>query len=641
MGLFDYFRQSGAGVVQDIQAITRTGAVTPRTTTPRVSTTRRLPTFGEIGKRISTGYKDVESRISKRIPTLIDIQQRGAEFAEKRPEIAKAIYTPFKTLTGGVREHVPVSIGVPVGRSATGFYEHVQEKPVSTAAEVGMLYAGGAAVGAGAKVGTLAARSLLQRAAVRAGTTTLAGRGLLAGSAAVEPALGIYGGYETGKYVLAGETPEEKIKRTGEVGVGLAGAMYGFKKAQTGVDWLRVRGRTEIPKEKIVDPRVLSGEQQFPMVKRGLTPAQAIEAFKSEKTQFKFPGEEGYGGYHATAQKFGKTMLIGGEATRPSDVPGLYISPKYASTYFTRTGELQPRELARTSIIKKIFGEADPLRPQITRQSGIDVGRLPPEQRYSVSGAREFLTTKGEPGKAYLTPTLERSLRCGGAPEAEAVISPMTKIVRVGERFYVKIGDRRIPIDEYMAERQIKGSLEFIKGTKPKTTTPEELIMSPDYYRPITTRGALRHPSVISSGLYPSSRRVSETAFDNYYADLYGRQPVGRRQLDIPYRQPVGRRQLDIPYRPIEYRQPEKPSYRPETYRKDERPPYRPTTYKPPQVPPLKPPYKPPYVPPPTVISLKPEKGKPKKKIGYQDPRYWPQENPVADLWGMLGIKKK
>ena len=64
----------------------------------------------------------------------------------------------------------------------------------------------------------------------------------------------------------------------------------------------------------------------------------------------------------------------------------------------------------------------------------------------------------------------------------------------------------------------------------------------------------------------------------------------------------------------------------------------QPEPHKPPLIPPI---YMPLPVPCLIPLSQEPKKVKrKKKKIGYEDPRYWPVENPVSDLWGMLGIKR-
>lgn len=102
--------------------------------------------------------------------------------------------------------------------------------------------------------------------------------------------------------------------------MGGIGFKYGAEKAVKAYDVARTHGMSEIPITEIVDSKVLSGENTFPLIERDSTPKGVIESFKTPEGVSK--------GYHATPAEFKDVTATPDSVTRYSDMPGLYVSPE-------------------------------------------------------------------------------------------------------------------------------------------------------------------------------------------------------------------------------------------------------------------------------------------------------------------------
>ena len=450
-------------------------------------------------------YGRTQQAISQKIPTLKEIQAAGGRFRQKRPELAGRIYQKAESLAGTTRKVLPERTGRAIGESSVEFYQYAQQKPLDLAKEVGMAYGGGYVLGGAAKVGSVGLRYGAKQAAARAGTG-IAGKGITTGAKYIEPSIGVVGAGAMGYSVVSAPTQKEAIERMAHLGVGTAGAVKGFKAGGKLVERIQVRGLKEVPIEQIMKPEVIAGKEQFPTVPEGMSGKQFKQYFKESpyKLPKEVPGLTRV--WHATPQKFTPQTEIQAAVTRGSDVPGLYVAPSI-SPHFLRVGGVKaPTTPTKIPLFKRLFGESEPLEPAVLR---IDVPggitRLPKSIRTKVEPSREFLETQATPGKGYLTPVLEKALAGKGVGvEAEAVLAPKTLLAQTGSKYYIKIGEHRVPIKEYTAELGIAPKVGKVIRTK---KTAAKVSKEIEYYRP----PSIREPIVRPYGRGYTARRETYT----------------------------------------------------------------------------------------------------------------------------------
>lgn len=481
-------------------------------------------------KPVTDGYDSLQSSVSDMIPTLSENKQRDAEIMAElmsnSPEYAAAV-EKIKT------EHPEQLEQTTFGEIYEGAYEHVQEKPIGTAIEIGALYAGGAAIGLAGRLGSMGARSGLLKAgakvaegAAEGSKLKVAGQAISSSEKFVDPALAVVGsvpiamelaeasplslqpvgvppesegmgrgpGMNTAGTAVSIEYDSDKVEdfvdTTFDLAVMGAGAVKGWKAGTDFIGRIQTRGRTEIPLDSITDADVASGMQDFPLTRRGQTPDELVAEFK--RSEYGLPGEEpGPHLWHGSRFNFEATTKSRYEIPRgleSSDMPGLYGSPRF-SPEFTRV----PR--TKLSDQYSLFGASEPLSPKAYRIKVNDVGRMPEGARDSISGGREFLWGKqANKGDAYLTPNAERA-SVTGRVEAEATLTPGSNISKVGDKYFTKIGNRRVPIDQYLAEIGIKP-----KDVAPgkKSTTVKDFLESAEYYNPNAKSGLLKSENIFS-----------------------------------------------------------------------------------------------------------------------------------------------
>jgi hypothetical protein len=303
----------------------------------------------------------------------------------------------------------------------------------------------------------------------------------------------VYGSYK--KEGFAGGAAKATL-----IGAELPFAVAGWKGIGQGVSKLQTVGMTKV---NIVSTEVLTGAKQFPEIPIGFTARDLLKSFETGK-----PGE--IKAYHATGQYMGKKVTIQYAATRPTDVPGLYVSPEQfgPSPFFTRVGQYGEPSLSG------LF-ESEPISPTIMHIKLADVTRLPVPARVSVREATKFLTPMGGPfepvrkpsvrlirteaetykptfwetfygkeaplrvtgpmgekGKAYPTTSIERTMiGIGGKREAEATIMPgslLTELKSSGRGKYTTFKGYNIPVKEYetLLEENSRIIRESTKPTK-------------------------------------------------------------------------------------------------------------------------------------------------------------------------------
>jgi hypothetical protein len=490
---------------------------------------RKAGFLGAVGK-----IEYIEKPISKKIPTwgsVIEKSVSTVEAAGLADEFVKFHEVTHKTPTIGSATE---------GLSGFGQskYEHFQKEPITAPIEeIGIPAAEGYGAGLGYKLVSYGLRKGIKTAAAGLGTSTLAGKGLTTIGTAIEPAAGVGMVGAVGVDIAASKDVQEGLEKTFKYGVGFAGASYGWKAGTSLIGNVRVRGRTEIPLENIVEPEVLSGIEAFPMTKKGETPTEVISRFKT--SQYKLPSENGLYAWHATPKSFKSSFEVADITARKTDVPGMYVSPTL-SPYFLRL-----QALKKSQTTSRIFGSSSPLEPTILRIGLEDISRIPKSKRYDYLESSEFLKTGAKKGSAYLTPSLEMKLRSGGKVEAEAVITPYSTVKKIdyGEKYYVKVHGSKVPIETYRTmsgirtiskiepPKSVRGLLnktEYYKEGVEGIVKPYSSIGSPKY------KGSLSNLSVIGSvgriskskikSEKPSSRQIirsSEKQF-SYKPTLYG-----------------------------------------------------------------------------------------------------------------------
>lgn len=464
---------------------------------------------------VSDAYNSVESSVSNLIPTLSENKQRDAEIMAElmsnSPEYAAAVEKME-------REHPEQLEQTTFGNLYESAYEHTQEKPISTAAEIAAMYAGGYVIGAAGKVASVGTRSGILMAGAKVGSKSeKAGQVISSGERFVDPALAVVGTIPMVPTIVAAETTEERAELAFDFAVMGAGAMKGWKAGGDAIGYIQTRGRTEIPLDSITDVKVAEGVQDFPLTRRNQSPDEVMAEFLN--SEHGIPGEEGVNVWHGTGGKFKETTSVRSEIPRgleSSDMPGMYVSPR-ASPNFTHVNR------SKISEGYKLFGESEPISPEILRINVGDVGRMPTSARGKITEGRDFLLSEqAKPGEAYLTPNVERTSFTGKV-EIEATITPKTQLTRVGQDYYTTIGSRRVPIDQFQAEFGVKGKGPHIEGNKPSTA--REIAESMEYYNPNAKKGIIKSENIFSlfsesSPLSQIGNQVESELFSEKYREV-------------------------------------------------------------------------------------------------------------------------
>lgn len=222
---------------------------------------------------------------------------------------------------------------------------------------------------------------------------------------------------------------------------------------------IRFAGKEHIPIEKLTQPEVVTGKYPFPRPEKiGSGEAIVKQFYKSKSTKWTDIGKEAkVSGFHATPEAggivgLGKGDVVHSAIYRPKDMPGLYIAPDVSPHFLRIAGEAKYSLIPRLSSLESLF-----VKPGILHIGLEAVERLPKDVRYNIARAQEWMKTRAERGKAYVTPEAEL-----GKPEAEAVISPGTELINVrGEgliggkfKYYTKWQGKKVPIYELEALRE-------------------------------------------------------------------------------------------------------------------------------------------------------------------------------------------
>jgi len=243
--------------------------------------------------------------------------------------------------------------------------------------------------------------------------------------------------------------------------------------------YLRTRGRTKIPKERLIQPEVLSGKRRFP--EAGGSVQSAYKRAKIQKSVFeqgKYSIDELQGGFHATPEIY--TLV---EADKP-----LHIAPSISKNFWgTESGtiRLYGGDLFNTYSTPSTF--------YISGQKyKVNVGYEIKRQFYKWSEPTK-------PGIAYLP---------GTKAEAQGVFETGTQFKLIGKEYYTTYKGIRIPIDQYkvLPSGDIKGIVS--SGKTSKSSVYSYKAPSPSYS---VTPGSLSF-SIINNKQYKAS-----TSSDKYF----------------------------------------------------------------------------------------------------------------------------
>lgn len=383
-------------------------------------------------------------------------------------------------------------------------YANIKAKPVTAAAGLGLMVAGGVAAGAVIKGVGLGANLALRTGATRIGAETatraIASKGLYTAANYTEKVVnfGMLGSLAVDVNNLRKEGDYKELSRTI---VNLAIGGIGFKKgdalALKGIDRIRARGGVEIPVESVVSSDVLTGKTAFPMTKHGTPVRETIESFKDAA------GESI--GYHASPTPI--YPKVRAAVARQSDQAGLYIAPleSGASMYFTRlakdtkplgtlealsvdistlagaAGKVTKADLQASArvIASKALGKQGTHPTSVielkdavksTPKNVVDavlgtpgslptvqkirlpgeVKRMPKDVRLDLEATQKAMET-ADKGDAFITFKFERNIKKGRA-ETEATITPGTVLKKINtENRYFKYNGRVVTLTEYRA----------------------------------------------------------------------------------------------------------------------------------------------------------------------------------------------
>ncbi len=392
-----------------------------------------------VGAGILSIGRRIDDFFSRRMPdtrTLIPQYQEQWESGDMRPDGAMTVpgfIDRYEAPFAGTRDRISQTTGPAIQHQVDQF----TEQPATYIGRMGLYYGGGAAFGAGARLGTAAATGAAGRLATRSPAQTQFIPSFL--GRAAEPAVGIgttgLVAYDIGT-AKSPEAASDKIMQYGAAGYG---AQRGWRAGTGIIDRLQTRGRQYVPLDKITDAQVATGQQAFPLTRTGQRPGSLVQEFRSSRHGL--PGETGVNVWHGTPGRFRSGTQIQDSVMRSTDMPGLYVSHR-ASPYFTRA----PHKVTQKY---SLLGDQEPIRPTMLRVGVDDVTRLPPGAR-GIDPGRQFLRTGAKKDTAYITPSADRAAATGRV-EAEAVIPPGAILTGGKGQFYTKVGDRRVPIDQFTA----------------------------------------------------------------------------------------------------------------------------------------------------------------------------------------------
>lgn len=264
-----------------------------------------------------------------------------------------------------------------------------------------------------------------------------------------------------------------------QFGTGIAGGVVGGVGVAVAYPkvsgFFRTIGKTKIKPETIVEPQVLSGKKTFPEGKV-FSGKVNIDYKKFIKSEYKLPGESKVGVWHASPEKFSKTIKIKPGKARLNEPMGLYTAPS-VSTYFFRVGKSN----------YKLFG--------IPKES---VLKSPTLLRVYPKGIVKWI--RGRVGYAEVR---------GVKPEVEAIIPPGTRLNKLPSKYYTSVKGLRIPIKQYRVSGEGITKTTLAKGLdkysysygRTPVFTPYSLGYGTSYLRSPKSYGYSRSVSGIN---YPS-----------------------------------------------------------------------------------------------------------------------------------------
>jgi hypothetical protein len=240
--------------------------------------------------------------------------------------------------------------------------------------------------------------------------------------------------------------------------------------ALKGVDYARTFKMKELPVKDIIAPEYFKG-QKYPLISKGETAKELLEEFKPL-----LPGETKPAGFTASPRSFKKeTTILKGT----SELPGLYQAPKLSPAFLKITGESD----------KKLFSLFNyrTLKPTIARITPEEYRLIPEIKDYekiataqNLPKIKKFFEESAEKGKAYV-PFIKK--------EKEAVIPFGTKLTQKDKRFFIKFGERRIPIFEYTIDNADDVSKEVKQVTAKSLLSYNERKVGKESY--VTSRDLL------------------------------------------------------------------------------------------------------------------------------------------------------
>jgi len=614
---------------------------------------RKLDTA--IGKK----RREADIYIGKRLPDIptekfIDIATLGHPI----PGMKTRAFIPGVTHTTGE---------IAGGKKFQEKYTKFQEAPITTVrdvgAEVALLYASGYGVGAVTKVGVLGARGGVGYMGTKAAglvkthvpkipvkipealvkrkiplierkipekidINKLIQKAFKNVERGIEPTVAVGFGVAVAEDIAV--TPKEELpEKLIKYGIGFAGAMKGYRAPEKAIDIFRTIGRTEIPVTKIVEPRVLSGKDPFPYVKKGETIPDIIQSFKRAQTTLPTIRKDGAMVIHGTGKAWAKETVVRIGEKRPSDISGAYVTPLgRASPHFLRTGEIETKDMPKPGFFEKYFPKQETLSPQYVVMDIPGVGRIPKKYRHSVALSRLYMKM-AEKGKARISRDVELAQKGGSKVEVEALVPPGTKAKQYGTEHYVMIGDRKVPLDMYYAESG-KSLKDMTKKERAKQDikfddtidVKAEMLKKESYlylYKKPPKRAPYYIGTKLSKSYVPPQRRSYTFPTPKSYVPPIAKSYVP--PIAKSYMVPVPDEYIVHP--PKSYVPPPSESYVPPPSDEYVVPP--PYSYVPP--------------PPPEEFITKPPKKKKKEKVpklSKLDAYYWNLANPQATLKQML-----
>lgn len=217
------------------------------------------------------------------------------------------------------------------------------------------------------------------------------------------------------------------------------------KVIQSGVDFYRTFGKTEIPVKDVVAPEYLSGKQKYPTIKKGTTAGELLSEFKPM-----LAGETKPAGYTALTKKPVSPLISGS-----SELKGFYQAPKLSATFLRldKTPEYSGKPFSLN-----LFGTLTPTAVRTTPTKIELVPQVNPSSQVNPSKLKSiqlFFRDKAELGKSYI-PFIKT--------EKEAIIPEGTELVKKPTRYYFTLDGRKVPVLEYEAVSGIKKNVktEFI-----------------------------------------------------------------------------------------------------------------------------------------------------------------------------------